>query len=103
MAFTVTPTSGAGPYVLSADIENSQNIDGLNFSAFLGSSNGVGFCQARGNTAFPSNLLDLLVSGQTVTVPTEVDEGNCRTFTLEIIRLSDNDVISFANALVDNV
>ena len=105
MAFTVTPTSGAAPYSLSAIVDNKENIDGISYVASVWTSVATGTCPLTG-TATPVNvvLVDQLINSGTVILPyVSVDPGTCRTFTLRIMRAKTNVVIASSNATVDNV
>lgn len=105
MAFTVTPTSGDGPYVLSAEIEGADLINGLYSMATVVNSVAVGSCPPRGSgPSLDRSIVDSLVAGNEVQLPTaNVPSGSCRSFTLSIVRLSDNAIISSEIATVDNL
>lgn len=105
MAFTVTPTSGAAPYILSADIINTGNIDGVNYVAAVFSSQSIGSCPSVGETTplATSRLNTLLSVGSVDANVITVPAGSCRTFTLSITRLSDNVVVDSSSVSVDNL
>lgn len=104
MAFSVTPTSGDAPYTLSASFVDTTYIDGVNYRVRVQSSVSVGSCPSIG-TSEPlgvSQVNQLVVSGSTITNPV-VPAGSCRTFTLDILRLSDNSVVDSSSVSVDNI
>lgn len=103
MAFTVTPTSGEAPYVLSADIDNLINIDGVHYRGFIGSGTAVGSCPAAGFTTLPRVEREEFFESGSVTLTDSVPPGSCRTFTLRIIRVSDEEEIAVSHINVDNV
>lgn len=105
MAFTVAPTSGDSPYILSADIINSGEIDGVEYEASVRSSLGTGSCPAFGSSTPLSSALvnELLTTGSVETGLSSVPVGNCRAFTIRISRVSDGVLVSTASTFVDNV
>lgn len=105
MAFTVTPTSGDAPYSLSATVDNSVNVDGVNYVASVTTEHAMGSCPLSGaGTPLTPTIVNSLINGETVVsgAPT-VTAGRCRTYTLAITRLSDNVVVDSADAFVDNI
>ena len=99
----MTPTSGAAPYVLSADIANAVNIDGVNYTVYVGSGTSVGTCPATGLTALPAGQVDELLATGSVTINESVASGSCRTYTLRINRVSDGTNIAASHINIDNV
>lgn len=105
MAFTVSPTSGAAPYTLSATVSDFVNVNGVDYVASVEGSSGVGSCPAMGvGSPLDPALVESLISGNSVelvigTIPT----GSCRTYTLRITRVSDGVVIASSNVSVNNL
>lgn len=105
MAFSVTPTSGAGPYTLTAVIENNMNVNGVDYVATASSSDQVGSCPVEGiqNALSPTSVNTLVQNGVVVSGAPTVASGSCRTYTLNITRVADGVVISSSSTSVDNV
>lgn len=105
MAFTVTPTSGAAPYTFTANVEGSDLIDGVNYSATVLSTRATGSCPVEGigNPWTPNLMASLLNSESIVSDYGTVASGDCRTTTLLIKRLHDNEVVASANTVIDNL
>ena len=105
MAFTVTPTSGASPYIIQANIDQSYLVNGVDYSAAIMSSVGVGSCPTLGTTSpMPDSLLMQVVTGIAVNSGwSTVPSGSCRTWTLTITNNSDNSIIAQSSVSVNNV
>lgn len=104
VAFTVTPTSGEGPYTLSANISDSQYVDGVVFAAAIRYTSTVGSCPQTGSGVRldPSQEAALVHTGSTISdVP--VPSGSCRAYTLRISRVSDGAVVAISTVHVDNI
>lgn len=104
MAFTVTPTSGAGPYVLSASFDNISSIDFVNFSLEIRSANDTESCflGVATGTNVPSLVANLLNTGESV-LSSSVPVGTCNTRSLIIRDLSTDTVIDSQNIYIDNI
>lgn len=104
MAFSVAPTSGPEPYILSAVFEHPQLIDGLVYKINVGYITTVGSCPTSGNfqNLSAAQVNTLLTSGSVSHYQT-VASGSCRNYTLTISRVSDNTVIASSTVFVDNV
>lgn len=105
MAFTVTPTSGEGPYAFQADIVNNFLIDGINYTASVMTSDQVGSCPVVGATSglSPTNVAKLVNGEVVVSGAPSVPSGSCRASTLAIKRVSDDVVIASSSVQIDNV
>lgn len=105
MAFAVTPTSGDGPYTVTATVANSENIDGVNYYATVGTDVGVGSCPLEGSSNLWEQFsVDLLLNtGTRTTSYPNVPAGSCRTLSLRIMRVYDNSVVAVSSASIDNV
>lgn len=105
MAFTVTPTRGANPYILNADVDNFSVINGVHYRATVSSTRATGSCPALGvSSAMNANAVAQLVSGVPVdTGASTVATGDCRTWTLTIIKVSDNSIIDQSSVSVSNL
>ena len=104
MAFDVTPTSGEGPYLFTADVNRKALVNGVYYKATVRSSGSTSNCPSSGNGAELSEVLvqELLKNGQ-VSYESSVPVGNCTTFTLRLIGMSTNVVVSQASVSVNNL
>lgn len=104
MAFTVTPTSGDAPYILSADIADKVNIDGVNYALEVRPNTTIGSCLV-GISTDPSNtnIVQSLLATDSYMVSGNVNVGSCRTYSLIIRDLRTDTIISSENAVIDNV
>lgn len=104
MAFDVTPTSGAGPYTFTAVFDDPTFIDGVNYSISVRSSGAVGSCPQRGSAEpFPPADIATLLNTGSVTVTFVIPAGSCRTFTLDVLRVSNNTSVANSSVSVNNV
>ena len=104
MAFSVTPTSGAAPYTLSAIVADSDKIDNVLYTATLRTSSNTGSCLPEGAaTLLDSSVVASLLADGSVEYGSTVNPGSCRSITLRILRVSDNAVVSSSTVFVDNV
>lgn len=103
MAFAVTPTSGAGPYTLTADITNKDSFNYNRYALTLSFTDAVGSCPASGvATVLVSGAVNLLESGS-FAHPLVVATGSCRTYTLRVRDLVTGSIVQFMNVTVNNV
>lgn len=104
MAFDVTPTDGAGPYVLSAQYLNPQNFDLGLYVVELFSASEVGACPVPSTLGTSNSSLanGLLLSGS-ASHASPVPPGSCRQYVNLIRRVSDNEIVSQMEVYVDNV
>lgn len=105
MALSVAPTSGDGPYVVSADVSNSHSIDGIHYYATVETSVSGGNCPLSGSGE-PWSAFNVgnLISGQSVTTSyPNVPDGSCRTISLRIRRVIDDSVLDISNVSIDNI
>ena len=105
MAFNVAPTSGDGPYIVTASISNSVVIDGVNFYADVRTSISENNCPLNGSAdPWSAFNVDNLVNGGSVTTSyPNVPAGSCRAISLRIMRVSDDSVVDIATVFIDNV
>ena len=105
MAFTVAPTSGEPPFTLSAEVSNVEYVDGVNYVASVAFSILSGVCPTQGATVpFSQEDVKSLLDGQDVIRgTTPVATGSCRTYTMQIRRVSDGAVVATSNATIDNI
>lgn len=103
MAFEVAPTSGGNEFIISANILNSSAIDNINYKATVCYSTASGSCPSTGSsTCHSQTVVDALVVTGSVTVPISVvPGGSCRTWTLNILQVSNDTVVDSSNAFVD--
>ena len=103
MAFSVTPTSGAAPYFFTADIDNAFLINGVDYVATVRRSGQSGSCPPAGvGTQLDQNFVDSLINGETVSVEDSVPVGDCRAYTLRILRVDGLVEIASSTVHVDN-
>lgn len=104
MAFSVTPSSGAAPYTLTASFTNSKSVTGSTYIGELrGSSSSTG-CPAAG-TGMVNDVVgvaELLANGVYVSPVPSIGENSCRTFTF-YIKDANGVVVSQASANVNNL
>lgn len=104
MAFDVTPTSGEAPYTFTANVENATLIDGVLYSASVMYSTSSESCPLVGNsTAWSSEQVNNLIFGDSRILNQNVNPNTCRTFTLEILRVSDSTVVASSNVSISNL
>lgn len=103
MAFNVAPTSGVGPFELTSFIDNSVNINGVDFRAVLMRGIASGSCPAVGDVAFTEIEVNQLINTGSLVFADTVPSGACRIFELLLYRISDNTVIDNSKVFVDNV
>ena len=104
MAFTVTPTSGAGPYVFTAQFANKDNLFYDLYVLEVRPRTAVGSCPApaTSGTQAPGAESLLLSSDSYTTVPS-VDAGSCLVSTVVIRNTVTGDIVDQASASVDNI
>lgn len=104
MAFTAAPASGTPPYVLSVIFDDTTFIDGVNYRIDAKYSSAKGSCPVQGvTTSFSSKQLNTLLSTGSATLGVSVLPGECRTYTLQILRVRNSKVIASSNTYVNNV
>ena len=104
MAFTVSPTSGVGPYVLHASFENKVNIDGVHYVLEVRSTTQRDECLV-GVSDSPiavNTVLSLLSTGSSE-MTTNVATEFCRTTSLIIRNVETGDIVDSSNVYVDNL
>lgn len=104
MAFTVSPTSGAAPYVLTADISDKESLFWDRYALELRTRSSSGSCATPIMTSPPNNVIGaaLLESG-TSTLVADVPIGSCQVFSLVIRDLETDLIISQEVAQVSNL
>lgn len=106
MAFTVTPTSGAVPYLFEAVFSNKASIIAGNYSVhFYSSVNTVGSCPSPpvAGTDQQNVVNSLLNTGSYTLASNGVPEGNCRVFNLVIREVSSGNIVDSSSVSIDNV
>ena len=103
MAFAVTPTSGAAPYLLTASFAEQHLINGMVYVLRVRSSTEVGVCPLVGFTLNPTFWATNLLENGSQSVLNNVPSGSCRTTTLQIVELSSNTIVSQMSVNVSNV
>lgn len=104
MAYSVTPTSGAGPYVFTAEFSNRDHLFFDLYALEVRPRTGVGSCPAPAvsGTQAPGAESLLLASDSYTTIPS-VDAGSCLVSTVVIRNTVTGDIVSQASASVDNI
>lgn len=103
MAFSVTPTSGAGPYTITAAFANKDSFNYSKYALTFSFSDGVGSCPSAGvATVLVAGGVSLLENGSFVH-PLDVASGSCRTYTVRIRDLETESLVQAMNATVNNV
>ena len=103
MAFSVAPTSGTGPYQMSAEFYNIADLDGVNYALELRATNTEGSCDmdvSSGQNQPPG--VDALLANGVYQIGAPVPSGSCRTYSLIVRDLSDGTIISSENVYLDN-
>ena len=105
MAFSVTPTSGVGPFVLSANIANSAFIDNINYRASIVSDQAIGSCPAlnAGAVLPPSVVNTLIAEGSVVLADLVIPSGSCRSYTLRLFTVEGAVLLQSSYATINNV
>ena len=104
MAFTVTPTSGANPYVFNITFDNDVNF-GAHYIFEVAQVTTLGSCVfdiAVGNIS-PTLTSELFASGTSTYTANSVDAGHCRSINARIRRVADGKLISGSTVTIDNV
>ncbi len=103
-SFTVEPTSGAAPYVLSVSFSNKEFINDTDFSFKIYTGQSVGSCptplQIAAENVFIAN--QLLLNGYHV-FSTTLDNGECFGCKAQIVRLSDDTVLQESVVYISNL
>lgn len=104
MAFTVTPTSGAGPYVFTAVFAAKESLFTDRYGLEVRPRTSVGSCPAPAvsGTQAPSAEVNLL-NTNSYTAPNPIAVGSCLVSTVVIRDLATGLVISQASAQVSNL
>ena len=103
MAFSVSPTSGAGPYTVSADFLNAVEIDGIRYQLEFRQQLLSGSCFTDVATSQNNQVVvDSLLSTGSYILQTPVSAGACRTLSLIIRDVLKNVIIDYQNVYVDN-
>lgn len=103
MAFSVTPTSGVGPYTLTATFLNKNSIGGLTYGLEVRSTVLQGECfvgVSEGNNS--ANLVNSIIETGTGTISTNVANTYCRVTSLIIRNKVTGDVVDYENIIIDN-
>lgn len=104
MAFTVAPTSGSQPYLLSATFTNPSFIDGVRYAINISASSTTGSCPVQGiDTPLSVAQTAYLLANGSLVISSSVSLGRCRTYTLSILRVRTGAVLETSNAYVNNL
>lgn len=105
MAFTVTPTSGAVPFLYEAQFSNKFLINGNDYALSYRVQTTVGSCAPPADTgATQNNVAEALLKyGQYTQTMGTIPEGSCRTGTLVLKHVSSGVVVQMAAVNIDNL
>lgn len=103
-SFSVNPTSGDAPYVLTAVIANQENIDNANYALELRATNQTGTCFSGTSTGAnqTAGVQSLINTGEYTIATNSVTAGDCRVYSLIVRDLNADTVISSQNVSIDN-
>lgn len=105
MAFTVTPTSGAAPYLFEADFLNKDTFNTGLYVLEFRTSTSASQCPT---SALEGNLnataaIRILNDGVYTSSGMDVPSGVCRAYGLYVRLVSDNSVVSSSVVNIDNL
>lgn len=103
MAFDVTPTSDAAPYLVTASFDNAVNIDDVNYRLEVRIPKAVGSCPAPTGGTNQAGLANNLLSNGSFEIATDVDPGSCQTIGVSIVDISTSAVISSDSGQISNL
>lgn len=103
MAFTVTPTSGEGPYVLDALISNREMIDDVNYGLRVMRSNAETPCPVVATGVSIGPIVEAFLAGNEYADALTIPNDLCRTYTVVLTDLSTNTVIGEISQSVSNI
>lgn len=103
-SFTVNPSSGSQPYVLTAVFGNKESFDNVNYSLEARSAQGTGVCPLSSGVYpnFPAVATAFLANDFYVDV-NNVPGGTCRMYQLVVIRLADGKVMQKETIYISNL
>lgn len=104
VAFAITPTSGAAPYVYTAQFSNKEMLSTGEYFLQAVSQTTAGSCvnPAASGTSNPTIVTSILNTGQ-YTNTFSVPVGSCSVVALQIRRVSDNVIVSRELAQISNL
>lgn len=104
MAFTVTPTSGAGPYTYTSEITNKEQFAAGFFRLEFASLTSTTSCPTDfAGGAVNQVASDALLNTDEYTRPTAIPAGSCNTAVLRVVRIADNVIIDYVLASINNI
>ena len=104
MAFSVTPTSGAGPYVFTAEFTNKESLFSNQYQLEVRPRTGEGSCPAPATSGQRASGAEAnLLNSSSYTSVATIPEGSCMTSTVVIRDLDTGTVISQETAQIDNL
>lgn len=104
MAFTVTPTSGAGPYVFTAEFTDKASLFTDRYELEVRPRTGVGSCPSPVSTGTRAPGAEAqLLSTDSYTSAANIDIGSCMVSTIVIREIASGLIISQASAQVSNL
>lgn len=104
MAFTVTPTAGAGPYTFTAAFENKESLNADLYSLEIRPRTNVGSCPAPATSGTrASGAESQVLQFDSYTTTNEVPAGSCLVSTIVIRNTITDEIVSQASASVNNL
>lgn len=100
---TVTPSSGAQPYLFEATFGEKHLIDSERYVLRFMYSSGVGSCPAKGSGSALSNAVQSFLDTDSYEYTTSISSGNCRVFTLSILDTLTGLEVSYKSASINNI
>jgi hypothetical protein len=102
VAFSVTPTSGAGPFTYTSEIDNKEAFESGYYRLEFAGSTATGNCTSNpvGGSLVPDAALSLLNTDTWVRTAF-VAPGTCNTAVLRIIRNNDDTIMDYLFAYID--
>lgn len=104
MALDATPTSGAGPYVITWDVANKASFNTGYFTVNVRTIQSAGTCPSgviEGGNRLPD--ANSLLTNDQFTFTTAVPPGSCRNFSVLIIDNRSSEVVSQQFVLISNL
>lgn len=104
MAFDVTPTSGAGPYVFTVEFTNKESLFTNRYGLEIRPRTNLGSCPApaTSGTRAPGAESQVLATDSYTSI-TDVPSGSCLVSTIVIRNLVTNEIVSQMSVSVNNL
>lgn len=104
MAFTVTPTAGAGPYTFTAVFENKESLNADLYSLEIRPRTNVGNCPTPATSGTRASGAEAqMLANNSYIATTAVPLGSCLVSTIVIRNTITDEIVSQASASVNNL